>query len=175
MLVGQLAVVVGDRVERDEGVAHVVRDDRAQELDVLLRVGSLRLDVGEGPHQLAVHVLEPPWQQSVLLHHVLAELGDGRVLVARQRVEWRRAEGVQVEEVLRRLFHPAGGAPQVGIDRVLGDEGAVLDEERPDRGRQQVDGAAGDQPVRFEAPGGGSFGGEGDRRQHGQGEQGGTD
>ena len=139
-----------------------------------LAYGRFGLDVGEGPHQLAVHLLDPPRQQPVLLHHLLAELGDRRVLVLRQRVERRRAEGVHVEEVLRRFLDPAGGAPQVGIDRVLGDEGAMLHEEGPDRRRQQVDGAIGDQAVRLEAPGGGPLGrgrggGDGDGEQGGSG------
>ena len=118
-----------------------------------------------------MHLLDPPRQQPVLLHHLLAELRDRGVLLARERVERRRAERVHVEEVLRRLLDPAGGAPQVRIDRVLADEGAMLHEEGPDRRRQQVDGAIGDQPVRFEAPGGGPFGGQGHGRDDGEGEQ----
>ena len=154
-LVGQLAVVVHHRVERHVGIADVVREHRTQELDVVLRVGPLGLDVGEGTHQLAVHLLDAPRQQPVLLHHLLAELRDRGVLLVRDRVERRLAERVHVEEVLRRLFNPAGGAPQVRVDRVLGDEGAILDEEGPNLDRQQVDGAIGNQPVGLEAPGGG--------------------
>ena len=77
-------------------------------------------------------------------------------------IERRRAERVHVEEVLRRLLDPASRAPQVRVDRVLADEGAMLHEEGPDLGWQQVDRAIGDQPVRLEAPRGGPFGGHRD-------------
>jgi hypothetical protein len=45
---------------------------------------------------------------------------------------------------------PAGGAPQVRVDRVLDDEAAVLLEVGPDLGGQEVDRLLGNEAVRLE-------------------------
>ena len=74
---------------------------RREVLDVVARVGRLlreRLD------QLEVELLRAPGQEAVLGHELAAVARDGLVEVARQRREGRRAVGVHVEEVSRRLF-----------------------------------------------------------------------
>ena len=143
-------------MKRDVRVAGVVRDDGAEELDVFPgeRGGAVAV-LAERLHELVVDLRRPPGQQSVLLHHVLAVLLDGRLVVSRQIREGIRPVAVHVQEVARRLFEEPRVAPQVRVDRVLDDHGAVLLEERPKLRGQQLNRPPREKTMDVEAPGAG--------------------
>ena len=82
-----------------------------------------------------------------------AEFLERRIVVARQLGERRLAvfRHAEVEEVVS-VLRPARHAPRVGIDGADHDLVAMLDEERLQLGREQIDRPGHDQPVADEAP-----------------------
>jgi hypothetical protein len=153
VLSGELAIVVEHGVKRHVPVLDVVRQNRGVVLYVLERVaGDAALLQFEVAPELPVDLTGTPRQRAVALHELDAVALDGAVVLARQRAKRRPAVRVEIHEMTRRLFAPAGVAPEIGIDRTLDDEGAMLLEKRSNGIGQQVDGAIGDETMRVKAP-----------------------
>ena len=149
----QLAVVVEHGVQRHVRIGNVVADDRREKTDVALRVRPVLVQRLEAANQPAGDFVRAPRHQAVLPELVDAVLLQRLVVLARQVLERIRAVGVEVEEMVRRLFGEAGVAPQIRIDRTLDDERPVRLEKRAERLGKDVDGARDDELVRLESPG----------------------
>src|SRR5262249_31191218 len=136
-------------------VLNVVRSGSAEENRLLRRQPEAFRESFKSPSEVADHLLQAPWQRANPLQRGLAELLEGRSVIAwkrdeRIRAQFRRAE---IDEMIR-LFVPADVPPQIGIDRARHDLLSVLDEERLDVSRQDLDRPPHDEAMRRPAPGG---------------------
>ena len=119
----------------------------------VVREGRLAAEALEPAPQLTEELRQAPRQQAVSFERGAAEFLERRIVLARQLGERRLAVfgHAEVEEVVR-VLRPAGHAPGVGIDDPHHDLVAMLDEERLQLRREQIDRPRHDQPVPDEAP-----------------------
>ncbi len=129
-----------------------MRHHRGKQHGVSWSVG-LAAEPLEGAAEIAEFLLLAPGQQPVPLESGHAELLDRGAVLARQRFERILAQlfRPEVDEVIR-IFFPSKHAKEIRIDHPQHHFVLVLQEERLELGRQQLDGARHDVAMRGAAP-----------------------